>query len=816
MGSMRIHKPASAGGTSTPRAERQASQAPAPVPRTARTGEDARADLPVHDLSRMSIGPQPGRGELPADPRRRRGASANNTGLPNRLKAGVENLSGFAMDDVRVHFNSSKPAALHALAYTQGTDIHVGPGQERHLPHEAWHVVQQKQGRVKPTLQMKGKAINDDSALEREADAMGARALAGRGEQSSEGHLRSVGHTTGLREAVTQRQPLTGEEDEGDIIKIVIISITEEDVIKTVWLAEKWTPGSPYVYFYSEKPTSANKKSRKRERIEAHLAFQKKATDSMIKAEIKAKNKQAEEADTAADKLGVPDAVIDYLLKVVQANKEKYKLEIEPDRAKIVLMLEQFSDLAGQVEVKQWKGKKGAKGKQELRAAEEEALVSLKGLLADDEYWLDTIMETMTHTGIVIEAPSPSGGGGGGGSNDDWKSTKTEKRKGALMSRIGEQPLFHIVAGGSTLHHKMSRSHLKHLFALLPDRSSKQKGVADMWKFIDMVRTLTGSSDPQEALENWSANIELGPLAGSGRKKSDDPGESFDGSYVGGTATPRTALLQEVELTLANSSGKEIDWTEIAGMLTQTQREHALMTSEAKLKEDALTDPWLEQWTDTPDGYVRDKQKAGASSSASRNNEDSNISPSKNINSTSTTITTSTTSTTSTTGTTGTAATDISPRSVKSRDKRGQPKQESEGPKKGSPTIKGEDGVSGKIVESVVSFIKEKNYQLDGNLLVVDGSNWTCYIRCVLHHFGKIDKYGAVIAAMEKLVDLSSGVVVGSAEEQHVIALISEAIGEQFYVNAVDVAHGHSALSRIQQGTCVKLILTGAHFSLLR
>ncbi|HAP61901.1 MAG TPA: hypothetical protein DCR93_21180, partial [Cytophagales bacterium] len=36
-----------------------------------------------------------------------------------------------------------------------GTDIHLAPGQQKHLPHEAWHVVQQKQGRVKPTLQPK-------------------------------------------------------------------------------------------------------------------------------------------------------------------------------------------------------------------------------------------------------------------------------------------------------------------------------------------------------------------------------------------------------------------------------------------------------------------------------------------------------------------------------------------------------------------------------------------------------------------------------------------------------------------------------------
>jgi GNAT superfamily N-acetyltransferase len=104
------------------------------------------------------------------------GNRPNRTGLPDRLKAGIEALSGFAMDDVRVHYNSAKPAAVQALAYTQGTDIHVGPGQERHLPHEAWHAVQQKQGRVKPTLQTKGVAINDDGTLEREADRMGKRA----------------------------------------------------------------------------------------------------------------------------------------------------------------------------------------------------------------------------------------------------------------------------------------------------------------------------------------------------------------------------------------------------------------------------------------------------------------------------------------------------------------------------------------------------------------------------------------------------------------------------------------------------------------
>ncbi|HAS39200.1 MAG TPA: hypothetical protein DCS93_01915 [Microscillaceae bacterium] len=101
----------------------------------------------------------------------------NNTGLPNQLKAGIEHLSGYAMDDVNVHYNSSKPAQLKAEAYAQGTNIHLGPGQEHHLPHEAWHVVQQKQGIVKPSVQMKGISINTDQGLEREADLMGAKAL---------------------------------------------------------------------------------------------------------------------------------------------------------------------------------------------------------------------------------------------------------------------------------------------------------------------------------------------------------------------------------------------------------------------------------------------------------------------------------------------------------------------------------------------------------------------------------------------------------------------------------------------------------------
>lgn len=125
------------------------------------------------------------------------------TGLPDRLKYGIENLSGIALDGLNVHYNSSLPALVQAHAYAAGSEIHLAPGQQKHLPHEAWHVVQQKQGRVKPTLQMKqGAPVNDDAELEREADTMGAKAV-----QAGSRSLHGVKPSTSQSMAV-QRMPL--------------------------------------------------------------------------------------------------------------------------------------------------------------------------------------------------------------------------------------------------------------------------------------------------------------------------------------------------------------------------------------------------------------------------------------------------------------------------------------------------------------------------------------------------------------------------------------------------------------------------------
>lgn len=62
-------------------------------------------------------------------------------GLPDQLKSGVESLSGVSLDDVRVHYNSAKPAQLNTSASARGTDTHTPPSQQEHVHHEAWHVV---------------------------------------------------------------------------------------------------------------------------------------------------------------------------------------------------------------------------------------------------------------------------------------------------------------------------------------------------------------------------------------------------------------------------------------------------------------------------------------------------------------------------------------------------------------------------------------------------------------------------------------------------------------------------------------------------
>lgn len=138
----------------------------------------ATAAMPRHDIAAVPLAPTVQRRAAPGGPVDAVARGSGQAGLPGGLRAGIEARSGLSMAAVRVHYRSPRPAQIGAHAFAEGTDIHLAPGQERHLPHEAWHVVQQAQGRVRPTGRVGTTAINADPALEREADRMGQASLA--------------------------------------------------------------------------------------------------------------------------------------------------------------------------------------------------------------------------------------------------------------------------------------------------------------------------------------------------------------------------------------------------------------------------------------------------------------------------------------------------------------------------------------------------------------------------------------------------------------------------------------------------------------
>ena len=106
-------------------------------------------------------------------------------GIPVSVQTKMERALNTSLAGVTVHPGSSKATEVGALAYTQGTDIHVAPGHysphtssgQKLLGHELAHVAQQMAGRVQPTGEVGGLPLNDSPALEKEADTLGAKAM---------------------------------------------------------------------------------------------------------------------------------------------------------------------------------------------------------------------------------------------------------------------------------------------------------------------------------------------------------------------------------------------------------------------------------------------------------------------------------------------------------------------------------------------------------------------------------------------------------------------------------------------------------------
>ncbi|WP_217495866.1 eCIS core domain-containing protein [Mangrovivirga cuniculi] len=112
------------------------------------------------------------------------GSQPRKSSLSGDVKQKMESSFGTSFSDVNVHKDSPEATNMGAKAFAQGNNIHFAPGQynpesisgQKLIGHELTHVVQQRQGRVKATTQAKGAPVNDDPALEKEADEMGNKA----------------------------------------------------------------------------------------------------------------------------------------------------------------------------------------------------------------------------------------------------------------------------------------------------------------------------------------------------------------------------------------------------------------------------------------------------------------------------------------------------------------------------------------------------------------------------------------------------------------------------------------------------------------
>jgi hypothetical protein len=155
-------------------------------PTAARDTERAPVPAPPRGFFAPAAAAQTGAGyDFTTVPRFPGGAGSAASGRPlaDPVRARMEAALGHDFSAVRVH-ESDEAARLGARAFTRGTHLHFAPGQYRpHAPggrallgHELGHVVQQSRGRVRPTGGVGALPVNADPALEREADALGARA----------------------------------------------------------------------------------------------------------------------------------------------------------------------------------------------------------------------------------------------------------------------------------------------------------------------------------------------------------------------------------------------------------------------------------------------------------------------------------------------------------------------------------------------------------------------------------------------------------------------------------------------------------------
>jgi Domain of unknown function (DUF4157) len=177
--------------------EAKSSPEPAKLPEQASNEIKAKADAEAQGAAPKEVGNDKPKAEVKmpeikqgpardkpapksaAKPQRRSPAN----GIPDSVRSKMEAVFKIDVSAVKIVENSSAAKEAGALAFAAGDTLHFAPGQfnpnspqgQQLLGHELAHLVQQKQGRVQATGEMNGMAVNNDKALEAEADAMGAQ-----------------------------------------------------------------------------------------------------------------------------------------------------------------------------------------------------------------------------------------------------------------------------------------------------------------------------------------------------------------------------------------------------------------------------------------------------------------------------------------------------------------------------------------------------------------------------------------------------------------------------------------------------------------
>jgi len=128
-----------------------------------------------HGFSRLRHGGRADGGPVLLPPHLGRFNTAGGQPLPDAVRQKMESYFRHDFGAVRVHIGSDA-AAMGALAFTHGSNIHFARGQqtsparaEQLLAHELAHVVQQRSGRVRSPFPS-GVAVVHDRLLEAEAE----------------------------------------------------------------------------------------------------------------------------------------------------------------------------------------------------------------------------------------------------------------------------------------------------------------------------------------------------------------------------------------------------------------------------------------------------------------------------------------------------------------------------------------------------------------------------------------------------------------------------------------------------------------------